>query len=163
MIEDLIHHNFLRSQVFTVAAPIVLGAFPHVKSIVEQESSAAGGIKNDVLSAKISQNTLSPLIIPTSITAREFHSLFTGQNLRWEFIGFLFACAGRLALAKPATSSIFVNANGEVVYRDRFCHEMMMASRTCVALCRHNGAVVNDLLIWLLYENVRNACPTSTS
>lgn len=154
VIQSLIHHHFSLSHIFIVAAPLVLGALPHVKSIVERQSSADGGSKNDALSMKISQNTLRPFVIPSSITARDFHTLFTDENLRWEFIGFIFACAGRSAIIKPANSSIFVKDSGEVVDRDIFCHDMMMASRTCVALCRQNGAVVNDLLIWLLYENL---------
>ena len=53
-----------------------------------------------------------------------------------------------------ANSPHFTNENGAIIDRNTFVHEMMMASRTCVALCRQNGAVVNDILVWLLYENL---------
>ena len=149
IIEELMDHYFLNSQVFTVAAPLISGSLPHVKVVLEQGSG-----DSEDLSRMITENTLRPLIIPASMTAASFHTLFTGPNLRWEFVGFLFACAGRSAMTKQANSSPFMKKDGRGVDSKAFVHEMMMASRTCVALCRQNGAAVNDILIWLLYENL---------
>ena len=154
VIEDLIHSHSLKSQVFTVAPPLVLGALPHVRAILEAESSPGTHAKNDALSRKITENTLRPLLIPDSTTAARFHTLFTGQNLRWEFLGFLFAIAGQSALVSAPNASPLTSGNADDIDRTQFIHDMMMASRTCVALCRHDGAVVNDLLIWLLYDNL---------
>lgn len=146
--EVLVDHQLLRNQVFSIASSLVLGALPHVKSFIEREN-----MSDNALAQKITENTLHPLVVPSSMTASEFHTLFTGQNLRWEFVGFLFACAGRSALVEPSKDGTFLDCSLEIVDRAAFVHQLMMASRTCVALCRQNGAVVNDILIWLLYEN----------
>ena len=142
-------HYFLNSQVFTVAAPLISGSLPHVKVVLDQGSG-----DSEDLSRMITENTLRPLIVPASMTAANFHTVFTGPNLRWEFVGFLFACAGPSAMTKQANSSPFVKKDGRGVDSKAFVHEIMMASRTYVALCRQNGAAVNDTLIWLLYENL---------
>ena len=154
LFEELLHRLFLANHTFTVASPFFLGALPSVREVLERESNPKDEKENDLLSLKICENTFRPMHVPASITASNFHTLFTGQNLRWEFIGFVFALAGRCASIKPAHSTIFVNDDGEAIGRNRFVHEMMIASRTCIAMCRQNGETVNDVLIWLLYENL---------
>lgn len=127
--EDLIHCHCKATQVFTITSSLVLEALPHVNSFIEQDN-----VGDSTLSQKITENTLRPLIVPASISASKFHTLFTGQNLRWEFVGFLFACAGRSALTKPCRDGNFLNSNLEIVDRATFLHQLMMASRTCIAL-----------------------------
>lgn len=148
-IENLVRQHYKASQVLTVAAPLVLGSLPHIKAMVDQKDADI-----EVIARTVNENTLRPFVIDASITATNFYDLFTGQNLRWEYIGFLFTCAGRWAMTGQADSPKFTNAYGVIIDRKTFVHEMMMASRTCVALCRQNGAVVNDVLVWLLYENL---------
>ena len=104
-------------------------------------------INIEVIVRTINENTRRPFVIDASITATNIHTLFTGQNLRWEYIGFLFTCAGRSALTGQASSPHFTNEYGAIIDHKKFVHEMMMASRTCVALCRQNGTVVNDILV----------------
>ena len=149
VIEDLVRQHYKASQVLTVAAPLVLGSLPHVKAMLDQKDADI-----EVITRTINENTLRPFVIDASITATNFYDLFTGQNLRWEYIGFLCSCAGRSAMTRQANSPHFTNAYGAIIDCKTFVHEMMMASRTCVALCRQNGAVVNDILVWLLYENL---------
>ena len=148
-IENLVCQHYDASQVLTVAAPLVLGSLPHVKATLDQKDADI-----EVIARTLNENTLRPFVIDASITATNFYELFTGQNLRWEYIGFLFTCAGRSAMTRQANSPHFANACGAIIDRKTFVHDMMMASRTCVALCRQNGAVVNDILVWLLYENL---------
>ena len=108
----------------------------------------------EVIVRIINESTLRPFVVDASTTATNFHELFTGLNLRWEYIGFLLTCARRSAMTGQANRPQFTNAYGTIINCKTFVHEMMMASRTCIALCRQNGAVVNDILVWLLYENL---------
>ena len=149
-IEDLIRQLYKANQVSTVAAPLVLGSLPHVKVMLDQKDADI-----EVIAQTINENTLCPFVIDASITATNFCDLFAGKNLRWEYVGFLFACAGRSAMTRQANSPKLTNAYGEIIDFKTFVHEMMMTSRTCVTLCRQNGAVVNDILVWLLYENLQ--------
>lgn len=57
-------------------------------------------------------------------------------------------------MVKAPNSSPLTSENAEDIDRTKFVHDMMMTSRTCVALCRADGAVVDDLLIWHLYGNL---------
>ena len=148
-IEDLVRQHYRTSQVLTVAAPLVLGSLPHVKAMLDQKDADV-----EVIVRTINENTLRPFVVDASTTATNFHELFTGRNLRWEYIGFLLTCAGRSAMTGQANRPDFTNAYGTIINCKTFVHEMMMASRTCFALCRQNGAVVNDILIWLLYKNL---------
>ena len=148
-IEDLVRQHYKTSQVLTVAAPLVLGSLPHVKAMLDEKDADIEAIVRTT-----NENTLRPFIIDASITATNFHALVTGQNLRWEYIGFLLTCAGRSAMTRQANSPHLTNEYGAIIDRKTFVHEMMTASRTCVALCRQNGAIVNDILVWLLYENL---------
>ena len=129
-IDDLVRQHYKTSQVLTVAAPLVLGSLPHVKAMLDQKYGDV-----EVTVRTVNENTLRPYIIDASITATNFHSLFTGQNLRWEYIGFLLTCAGRFVMIGQVNSPHFTNEYGAIIDRKTFVHEMMMASRTCVALC----------------------------
>lgn len=137
-----------------MASPLVLVGLPHIKAVLEAESGHDPSAKNHALSRKITESTLRPLIVPALTTAANFHTLFTGQSIRWECLGFFFAITGRSAMVKAPNASPLTSENAEDIDRTKFVHDMMMASRTCVALCRADGAVVNDLLIWHLYGNL---------
>lgn len=106
---------------------MVLGALPYVKVFIEQAN-----ISDEALSLTITENTLRPRTVPTPMTINEFHLSFTGQDLRWEFVGFLFACAGRSAKVNPLGD--FLNANSEVIDCTTFVHQLMIASNTCASL-----------------------------
>ena len=152
--QELIHSYFLASHTFTIAQPLILGALPQVKNdIAGRESRADGDTGNDSLSLEIFENTARPLTVPASMAATDFHTLFTGQNLRWDFIGLIFTLAGRFALVQPSNSTISIGHEGEEVGRDTFVQQMMMASSTCITLTRRTG-MVNDILLWLLYYNL---------
>ncbi len=126
--EGLAHPHFLAIQASTIASSLLLGALPYVKAFIEQAN-----ISDEALSLTITENTLRPLTVPSSMTMNEFHLPFTGQNL-WEFVGFLFACAGRSAKVNPLDD--FLNANFEVIDCTTFVHQLMMVSNTCASLSR---------------------------
>ena len=51
--------------------------------------------------------------------------------------------------ASPVSSE-----NAENIDQTQFSYDMRMTSRTLVALCQQDGAVVNDQLNWFLYDKL---------
>ena len=147
--ESLIERHFATGQAFSIASPLVLGALPYVKKFIEREI-----FSDDELANIVTENTRKPIEVTSSLTADRFHELFTGNHMRWEFVGYLFACAGRSAMVHESSDAQFMNGNLEIVDRDTYVHQLFTASLACILQCRQTGAAVNDILIWLLYENL---------
>ena len=76
----------------------------------------------------------------------DFYTLFTGENLRWEFIGIIFSFAGLGALS--GERKLFkINGQGPMS-ANAFAEEMTAASTMCVEICKQLDKV-NDLMLWL--------------
>jgi hypothetical protein len=85
----------------------------------------------------------------TSETSREeFYSLFTGENLRWEFVGFIFALSGNSVQRRYDETHVLDLGNGEEMDADTFAKEMLLASNACIEICRQYEHV-NDLITWM--------------
>lgn len=99
------------------------------------------------LAASISDNTAKRLKLPGQKSMTEYAYTFTGNDLRWEALGMLFA---RFALrASPlGTSGIFV------ADRNHHNHWSMLieATNSCLSLCDDLGSM-NDLTFWTMDEN----------
>ncbi|KKA18927.1 hypothetical protein T310_7122 [Rasamsonia emersonii CBS 393.64] len=91
--EDVIRGYYDRGQFTVIPAPLVLDSLHHARSYLEG-SPGKNMLAQEELYAKISENTAKSLRVRPTMRADEFYSLFTGENLRWEFIGFIFALAG---------------------------------------------------------------------
>ncbi|KAB8211244.1 hypothetical protein BDV34DRAFT_208960 [Aspergillus parasiticus] len=99
--------------------------------------------------ARVLQNTKQLLHVPSTMTGRHFHELFTGPNLRLEILGLFYAIAGRLSVFGLAHDK-FPRQNG-MAARERFSRKMLAASDAVLQICKLI-APVNDLTIWMLYE-----------
>ena len=97
--------------------------------------------------------TSGRLDVRASITATNFHTLFTGQNLRLEIIGLVFTITGLAFFCLPLHDVISLTNNRDTVSRRAFAYEMTDLSNECIALCEQGGSM-NDLLVCLLYENL---------
>ncbi|KAI9752115.1 MAG: hypothetical protein M4579_005753 [Chaenotheca gracillima] len=93
----------------------------------------------------VTENTRQPVTIHSNVSARTFIGQFTGENLRWEFLGLIFAWAGRAAMSDVALPAGFTKAT--------FAQRMMECSNSCIALHRQQ-ATSSDVLAWCLYENL---------
>jgi hypothetical protein len=118
---------------------------------VETLHHLAGGDVH-ALAQKITRNTHKPLQVPPGMHASTFSTLFTGDNLRWEFLGLVFSWAG-LSL-----SMCLLNGKGSATTPDgtsktSFSQLLTACSDACITLCRQNSHT-NDLLSWCLYENL---------
>jgi hypothetical protein len=104
------------------------------------------------LAQKITRNTLKPLQVPSDMHASTFSTLFTGDNLRWEFLGLVFAWAGlSLSMSLPNERGSATTPDG--ISKTSFAQLLTACSDACITLCRQN-AHANDILSWCLYENL---------
>lgn len=150
LIERLVLEYCESNQAGTVAAPIILNSLVSIKTTVEKF-----GLENTApdaqLSTAILSNTMRPLEIPWSTEASSFHELFTGTKIRLEIIGLIVTIAARSMFFGLALD--MWNGNDRRAIRPQFTNEMLRASTTCLELCMRL-TTVNDLLLWLLYDNL---------
>lgn len=144
IIQSLVDMYMRTSQVSPTATLIPLEAVETLQHLV------TGDVQ--VLAQKITKNTQKPLQVPPEMHASIFSTLFTGDNLRWEFLGLVFAWAG-LSL-----SMSMLNGTGSVTTPDgmsktSFAQLLTACSDVCITLCRQS-AHTNDILSWCLYENL---------
>ena len=98
----------------------------------------------------IYENTYKPLALFPAIRAKDYHTLFTGPNLRWEIVGYVLAMLG-LALKLdvrrgPEISSTF---SAEQLWKAR-AHRILEAVGYCSTVC-HSWNSVSHQSLWLLY------------
>lgn len=129
------------------------------------------------MSAQIWGNTSKPLsqLLHRDTTPHEFCTNVTGADLRWEVIGILVSLVSLVAQSLKGKLQNHVvkcqatdrnNIDGDPVFcsldaapvdRAALALSMHHASEMCVGLCDHLG-VLNDLYLWLLYENSITYC-----
>lgn len=133
-----------------LVGPLVTSALPQIHKDIQQLAAADDPIP---AYAEITKNSAQPLKVPLNTLASEFHTLWTGANLRWESLGLVMILAASTAQFTSPDDPIFILDNGTRVNKDEFIEEMIHASNDCITLCQVHGAV-NDIMIWLLYNNM---------
>jgi hypothetical protein len=98
------------------------------------------------------KNSSKPLKMPLNMTFRQYHTLFTGENLRWEAIGMLFTAVGLSASIMLAADATLELTKISSMDKRSLAHRMLDASDTCIAFCEESGHL-NDPGMWLIYEN----------
>lgn len=139
-------------EVFTIVpARLILDALQYTKIYLESNGWLDKSRQED-LYAKITENTASPL--PTTATTPEdFYSSYSGENLRWEFVGIVFSLAGVGVVCFPVPrDSVLCLNSGEQLNTEEFTAEMATASNACVQLSKRYDNI-NDLMIWLQCSN----------
>ncbi|KAF2868108.1 hypothetical protein BDV95DRAFT_157941 [Massariosphaeria phaeospora] len=115
------------------------------------------------MSEKIWENTAKPLssLLNRHTTPREFCAMVTGEHLRWEVVGIIVTLVALLALTLQDGDPIFCSHDEPPVNRIALALKAHNASEMCVALCTDFG-LMNDLFLWLLYENTVVYCSMRT-
>jgi len=123
-----------------------------------------------LMSEKIWENTLKPVsrLLDRNTKPRKFCESVTGEFLRWEVVGLIVTLVS--LLAQSLKGEIVVSFSSHVLTRNTdgdpiFCAteevptdraelalQMLNASEMCVSFC-DDFNVLNDLYLWLLYEN----------
>lgn len=142
---------FIINRASALVGPLVTSAFPQLRKDLDQ--LAAMGDDPYSAYAEITRNTTRPLKVPPDMRPSEFHTLFTGPNLRWEILGLVMILAASNSQFTEPNDPVFVLDDGTRVDKDCFIEDMIHASNDCINLCQVHGAV-NDVMVWLLYNNM---------
>lgn len=152
------HYNSIKELVLWYSATNEAGVIPAQLEIDVVNALEAVVDKHDLrrkppspeLIAQVLESTARPFTISQSLEAHDFHILCSGENLRFEVIGFLLATAGR-SLTFGFTPDVFSDPSNKDM-KVRFTDELLRASTTCLFLTTML-ATVNDLTVWMYYEN----------
>lgn len=98
----------------------------------------------------ICDNTNRPLMLFPPVPASEYHTLFTGPNLRWEVVGFVLAMLG-LALKYNARrgTEIHLAPSREQIWKP-IAKRILEAVEYCATVCESCNSTSHQAL-WLLY------------
>ncbi|EEP82022.1 predicted protein [Uncinocarpus reesii 1704] len=149
LFEKLIEIYYEPGLFTVIPAPLILDALRFTRKHLEGEDLSNPKQKN--LYRKISQNTAKPLQVSDTATAEEFYQSFTGENLRWEFIGVIFVMAGLSVVSglnPPVDNPTIRFGDGEPLTKQSFATQMVAASNDIIEICRQHEKI-NDLMIWL--------------
>ncbi|PSN60516.1 hypothetical protein BS50DRAFT_579053 [Corynespora cassiicola Philippines] len=148
--EKSIKMYFEINKASSLVGPLVMSALPQLRIDLEQ---LLGTSDPYPAYAEITKNTTRPLKVPPNMMPSQFHTLFTGQNLRWETLGLILIVAGSNAQFTSPDDPIFTLETGRKMDKDNFIEDMIHVSNDCISLCQVHGAV-NDVMVWLIYTNM---------
>lgn len=138
---------YARGRFTKIPGPLVLDPLRCVEEYIEKNAWIQERNWERIYN-QITAATSHSLRLTSETSPDEFYSLFTGENLRWEFVGLIFALAGNSVRCRYDESYIVDLGNGEEMDADTFSKEMVLASNACIEICRQYEHV-NDLLIWM--------------
>ena len=150
-LERLVRAYFRINQASPLVGPLILSALPQIRKDLDYIASQSDNPYP--LLAEVTKNTCQPLKVPSTMLPSEFHTLWTGPNLRWEALGLIMILAASCAQFSAPDDPIFMLANGDRVNKDDFIEDMIHATNDCITLCQVHGAV-NDIMVWLLFDNL---------
>ncbi|KAF2185061.1 hypothetical protein K469DRAFT_726933 [Zopfia rhizophila CBS 207.26] len=151
LFEKSIKMYFSANKASALVGPLIMSALPQLRIDLEQLSVT--GNDPSAAYAEITGNTARPFKVPSSMLASEFHTLFTGSNLRWETLGLILIVAGSNAQFTSPDHSVFTLESGRKIDKDEFIEDMIQTSNDCINLCQVHGAV-NDLMVWMMHQNM---------
>lgn len=98
------------------------------------------------LADNILRSTSTNIEITSELDVAGFLAMHTGQHLRLEMLGLIYALAGRACILGLAR---------DFEKRDDFVQAMLHSSTACLQLARDIAPDVNDVMVWLAYEHLR--------
>ncbi|KAJ6141208.1 hypothetical protein N7470_010104 [Penicillium chermesinum] len=140
-IRNLLATYYSTSQASIIPSQLILSALPSLSESVLSLSNGEGE-GNDQLSRLAEEvliSTSSQINVTALMSPSEFMHLYTGENLRLEFLGVVFSVAARSCL-------IGLAQEGEQL--DAFARDLYCCSTNCLRLARELTPL-NDMLVWL--------------
>lgn len=147
LIQKLLEEYYTISQAGVVPGPLVLLA---VSTLRNQSSYVLGTTEGDSgsvsqLAVSVLRSTALEVDVSPSVTSSEFLACYTGERLRLETIGLIYNIAAR---------SCWLGLSRDDEKRDGFLQSMLQSSNDCLRLARDIAPQVNDMTVWLAYENI---------
>jgi hypothetical protein len=148
-IRELILWYNATNEAGVVPSQIQVDAINAIESIVDKHNLRHAAPSPQLIS-QVLESTSRPFPMAQALDARDFHILYSGENLRFEIIGYLLATAGRSLTFGLAPDVL--HDSQDRGSRSKFVDELLRASTTCLFLCTML-ATVNDITIWMYLEN----------
>lgn len=152
MMEKLLNeYYYAHSHTVLVPGALVLPIFPALRThgIGVPSPSPTGMVgsqdRNLQIAESVVQSTSATIDFDSTCTSPHFCASYTGKSLRLEAVGLIFALAGRSCLLGHSTKHD---------PQDAFAHTMFRCSTCCLQIAREIAPGVNDLMVWLSYENL---------
>lgn len=152
-VKKLVMEYYDLGQVAIIPRHLVLPAVSDLENIYEEIlqprtalDDAASRAALLPVAERIERATKSKIDITPTTSMEVFRSCYTGPNLRVETIGLIFTLA-----ARACRVGLFPN---DIDVHD-FVQIMFLCSARCVHLARELASEMNDIIIWLSYENLR--------
>lgn len=121
--------------------PLITSALPQLRQDLEQLKAAGSDAYS--LYTDMTKNTARPLKVPPTMLPSEFHTLFTGRNLRWETLGLILAVGVKNAQYTAPGDPLFTLEDGRRLEKDEFIEDIIHTIHDCINICQIHGAV-ND-------------------
>jgi hypothetical protein len=131
--------------------PLVCSLLPQLRKDLERLTAPGADLHH--MYAEMTKNTAKPINVPLTMLPSEFHTLLTGENLRWEVLGLVLVIAASNAQFTSPLDPIFTLDDGTKLDKDEFIEDTIQATNDCITLCQVHGAV-NDIMVWLVYTNM---------
>jgi hypothetical protein len=150
MIEKLLNEYYAHSPAVLVPGALVLPAISALRTrgVGMPSPSPPGMVESGDMNLQIAesivQSTSATIEIDSTCTPTKFCASYTGQNLRLEAVGLIFALAGRSCLLGHSKDNS----------RDEFVHTMFRCSTCCLKMSREIAPGVKDPMVWLSFENL---------
>ncbi|KAL4866419.1 hypothetical protein BDV12DRAFT_132868 [Aspergillus spectabilis] len=153
-IEQLVYGFYEVTQAVIIPTSFMKAFVAGVRGIIEEGETPQSLHKK---TTHILEKTVPRFRVPSDVTAKDFHKLVIGTELRLEIIGIVLTIAARASFFGFAHNRFPGSAGAASVARIDFARTMLATSETAIQVCKMLTPV-NDLMIWLLYENWIVAC-----
>ncbi|KAB8222816.1 hypothetical protein BDV33DRAFT_201236 [Aspergillus novoparasiticus] len=141
---DCIHRYLELSYTCMVPDPFIKACVLSIQEIIH----GLKGSRLRQLALDLFANTSKPLNLFTPVPAKDYHTLFTGPNLRWEIVGFVLAILGvslKYDINKQKEPPRLLPAQ-----KPDFIHRIAEEVEYCTSVC-YRYACVSHQALWLLY------------
>ncbi|KAI4716107.1 hypothetical protein E4T48_07707 [Aureobasidium sp. EXF-10727] len=153
IIRKLVSAYYELGQVAVIPSQLVLPAISDLeqihRDILHLRTTTDDATSNAAIRAvagRIRRATASKIVVTRTTSLNDFRSSYTGINLRVETVGLIFTLAAR-------ASRIGLSLDKED--RHEFVQAMFQCSARCMHLARELATEMNDVIVWLSYENLR--------
>ncbi|KAL4815635.1 hypothetical protein BDW67DRAFT_163872 [Aspergillus spinulosporus] len=153
-IERLVREFYGVTQSAVLPTAFVLSLMNEVRDFINQNETSQTLHEKTI---QVLESTAQRPRVPSDIMGKDFHKLFSGNKMRLEIIGVVYAIAGRASFFGFAQDKFPAFAGNAFADRLKFSRMMLTASETAVQICRMLTPT-NDLTAWMLYENWLLSC-----
>ncbi|KAL4743259.1 hypothetical protein BDV11DRAFT_215390 [Aspergillus similis] len=153
-IERLVCEFYGVTQSAVLPTAFVLSLMNEVRDFIKQSETSQTLHEKTI---QVLESTVQRPRLPSDIMGKDFHKLFSGNQMRLEIIGVMYAIAGRASFFGFAQENFPAFAGNAFADRLKFSRRMLTASEKAVQICRMLTPT-NDLTAWMLYENWLLSC-----